>query len=537
MYVTPEGLRIWSIDSFDSTVIPGTVGAMVPFFSPDGQQVAYVDGTLAGPLKRISVNGGPSGQIVEAVVNPIGARWMENGEILFPNNGIGIMSVPATGGEPTVIVEETAQMLSPQLLPDGKHILFSLNPTTVDREIVVQNLEDGTRRTLASGLLGSYLESGESGGHLVFFDSEPTSQYLAVALDQNYNPLGSPFPMIDQIQGGIPKVAVSASGTVVYESGQGGAGLGSVEAIRTLAWVTPDGKETPIPIAPDNYRWARVSPTGDRVAVQVGFQIWIWNVRNQNFARLPDFGKPMETPVWTPDGERIIFRTTSNEGSDEGPAFYSIAADGSGEFLKVIDLPENGSSFPYNFTPDGSAMLAALPGPTGPQQAFAIPMGSDWVASGEPRQLRQSDLQVVEATVHPGGEWMAFAVLAGGTTPRISFSPYPDAGRQEIPVGSFAQPVFSPSGDVLYMANAGQGLFSVDVDTSDGLKLGMPELLIPNNYYWGAQGRAWDYSPDGRFLLMKPVNAGAAPVEVEESPKLRVVVNWVEELKRLVPLP
>jgi hypothetical protein len=131
---------------------------------------------------------------------------------------------------------------------------------------------------------------------------------------------------------------------------------------------------------------------------------------------------------------------------------------------------------------------------------------------------------------------MAFTVLLG-TGPGTSLSPYPDAGRQEIPVAGFAQPRFSPSGDVLYMANAAQGLHTVDVDTSDGLRLGTPEPLIANVYYWGALGRAWDIAPDGRFLLMKPQGAASAPVEVEENPKLRVVVNWAEELKRLVPLP
>lgn len=75
----------------------------------------------------------------------------------------------------------------------------------------------------------------------------------------------------------------------------------------------------------------------------------------------------------------------------------------------------------------------------------------------------------------------------------------------------------------------------MDVDTSNGLKLGTPKLLIPNNYYWGAEGRAWDLAPDGRFLLMK--NPSAAPgVQQETTPKIRVVVNWAEELKRLVPL-
>ena len=338
--------------------------------------------------------------------------------------------------------------------------------------------------------------------------------------------------MINGIQvGQVPKFGVSESGTLVYQSGAGTVGLGTVDGIRTLAWVDAKGKETPLPAPPDNYRIARVSPTGDRVAIQVGFQIWIWNVRNQNFARLPDFGKPMVFPAWTPDGQRIIFRT--NE--DDGQALYSIAADGSGKFQKVLAAVKGGNVFPYLFTPDKSALIATMPTPTG-TRPFAIPMGKDWVASGEPRLLRaESQFIVVEAAVDPSGKWLVYTALANGQ-PAASFSPYPDAGSQQIPLGAFAQPVWSRSGKVLYVANGANGLFAVNVDTSNGLKLGTPELLIPNNYYWGAEGRAWDLAPDGRFLLMK--NPSAAPVvQQDATPKIRVVVNWAEELKKQVPLP
>jgi hypothetical protein len=163
-------------------------------------------------------------------------------------------------------------------------------------------------------------------------------------------------------------------------------------------------------------------------------------------------------------------------------------------------------------------------------------MGKDWVASGEPRLLRaESEFLLVDAAVDPSGKWLVYTALANGQ-PLTSFSPYPDAGSQRIPVGAFAQPVWSRSGKVLYAANVLQGLVAVDVDTSTGLKLGTPEVVVPNNYYWGAEGRAWDLAPDGRFLLMK--NPPAAPASPQDAtPKIRVVVNWIEELKKLVPLP
>jgi hypothetical protein len=44
----------------------------------------------------------------------------------------------------------------------------------------------------------------------------------------------------------------------------------------------------------------------------------------------------------------------------------------------------------------------------------------------------------------------------------------------------------------------------------------------------------WDISPDGkRFLMMK--ETGAAASAGGRSRKINLVVNWFEELKRLVP--
>ena len=539
-YPTNEGLRIWSIDSYESTLLAGTVGAGLPFFSPDGQQLGYTDGIPVGALRRISVNGGPSGIIVDNVNIPIGARWMENGEILYPSQGQGILTVPANGGDPTLLLEIGENMGYPQLLPGGNQILYG----TSTGEILIQDLNDtegSSRRTLASGNAPTgnaptYLPGGPNGGYLVFWSGPPTSQALALALDSDYVPVGSPFPIINGIAtGGMgPRMNLSESGTIAYQTGQGGGALGGVEGIRTLTWVDADGTETPLPAPPDNYRMARISPSGDRIAIQVGFQIWVWNVRTGTFARLPDFGQQMDFPTWTPDGTRILFRVT--EGDE--PGLHSIAADGTGEFEQVVALSGAGASFPSGFTPDGSALLIAMPGTNG-LRPFAIPMGSDWIASGEPRLLRETELDVTEATVHPSGEWMAYTALVSNTEPALFMSPYPNVASQEIPVGTFAQPVWSRSGDKLYMANGAVGLAVADVDISDGLKLGTPEPLIPNNYYWGALGRSWDLAPDGRFLLMK--NASAAPVSTgpvePPTPTIRVVVNWMEEVKRLVPLP
>ena len=529
-YAAADGIHVWPLDSFESRLLVGTRGGNMLFFSPDGQQIGYVDANIAGSLKRISVNGGPSGVILDEVSMPLGARWMEDGTVLVPNLGQGILSVPATGGEPTVIVEEPGVVAKPQLVGGGDYILFSKDATSTNAEVVLQDLRDGTRRTLALGTYGSYLDTG----HLVFWSNSPEPQLLAVALDEDYVLVGSPIPMLRRVfrENQIPRIAISDSGSLAYQTGSPAAGLGSLEGIRTLTWLDRNGKETPLPAPPDNYDIARISPDGERIAMEVGNEIWVWSVRNNNFARMPSFGEPVRAPTWTPDGQRIVFVV----GSGDRTGLYSISADGSGDFQEVYRRPA-GAMFPSGFTPDGSELLIAMDSSSGFNE-FALPIGEDGAVNGEPRLMRDSETPIVDAAVDPTGQWMVYTALITPTEPAMFFSPYPDAGRQQIRVGQYAEPVWG-SKDLLYVATAGDGMSSIDVDTGNGLKLGTPELFIPaTGYYWGAEGRSWDLAPDGRFLMMK--NAEAPTTTAEESKdnvgRIRVVVNWIEEVKRLVPL-
>ena len=56
---------------------------------------------------------------------------------------------------------------------------------------------------------------------------------------------------------------------------------------------------------------------------------------------------------------------------------------------------------------------------------------------------------------------------------------------------------------------------------------GIPELF--QTHFVDTFGVSWDLAPDGRFLVIKPSADDSDPSE------LRIVLNWFEELKRLVP--
>lgn len=104
---------------------------------------------------------------------------------------------------------------------------------------------------------------------------------------------------------------------------------------------------------------------------------------------------------------------------------------------------------------------------------------------------------------------------------------FPGAGgKRQVSTEGGTVPVWAPSGRELFYRN-GQDMMVVPFETSPRFAPGKPEILFSGDYL-SHPGRAYDISPDGeRFLMVKP--------DDDENTELHVVLNWFQELKRLVP--
>ncbi len=169
VYNATGGLYLRSMDELEARIIPGTEEALTnPFFSPDGQWVGYWSGDDA-QLKKIAVSGGASVPLCEAT-NLFGASWGDDNTIVF-GQPEGVMRVSENGGEPELLVatEQGEQVYGPQILPDGKSVLFTLvaAPATSwdEAQIIVQSLDTGERKAVVEGGSdGRYVPTG----HLVY---------------------------------------------------------------------------------------------------------------------------------------------------------------------------------------------------------------------------------------------------------------------------------------------------------------------------------------------------------------------------------
>jgi len=74
----------------------------------------------------------------------------------------------------------------------------------------------------------------------------------------------------------------------------------------------------------------------------------------------------------------------------------------------------------------------------------------------------------------------------------------------------------------------------VPVGTEPTFRAGDPEVLFGEQYYRFRGNRTYDVAPDGRFLMIK---AGATTDDASApTAQIILMLNWFEELKRLVPI-
>ena len=118
-------LSLRALDRFEAKPVSGTEGAFSPFFSPDGQWVAFFS---EAKLKKVSIQGGEPITLCEARM-PHGGTWGPDDTIIFADSeGLILSRVSASGGKKESLPNKYEdRAFLPQFLPGGKAVLYSIN--------------------------------------------------------------------------------------------------------------------------------------------------------------------------------------------------------------------------------------------------------------------------------------------------------------------------------------------------------------------------------------------------------------------------
>ncbi len=475
VYGTSAGLYLRSMDDLDAKLLPGTGGdRQQPFFSPDGKWVGYWSST-DNKLKKIAISGGAPVTLADGAITG-SFNWHADDTIVYAQRGKGIMRVSANGGTPTEIVKvENETIIHPQILPDGKSILFTrISPAPA--KVMVQSLQSGERKELFEGDTAKYLSTE----HIVYAAG---NNLLAVPFDLNtLKVAGGSVPLVEGVMrtGGAPQYAVSDSGTLVYVPGTAGAAF----AGHTLVWVSRDGKEEPLPAEPHDYSTARISPDGTKVALQFrtdgNMTIWIWDLVRETMTRLT-FDVPAIFPVWAPNGKRVVF-ASSRDGALK---VYWKTADGTGndEPIAMDSVPGN-QGIPAAWSSDGKTLVLIGNYLTGASSADigALSMEGDH----KYRPLLKEKYNEFQPQISPNGRWMEYASDESGQV-QIYVRPFPevDGGRWQVSTSGGDSPLWSRDGRELFY-HSGNAVMAVPVKTEPTFSRETPRTLFQGMYFFSA---------------------------------------------------
>jgi Tol biopolymer transport system component len=327
-----SSLWVRRMDEVDARLIPGTDDAQNPFWSPDGQWIAFF---AEGKLKKVALSGGPVQVVLDGVPDPRGGSWGRDNTILIGGGSSPIARVPASGGSATVVTRldpsrNEASHRWPVWLPDGLHFLFTVRSGSIENSGLYLTTLGGAPRRLVPGRDGSVAYAAP--GYLLFLEGDTL---FAQQLDASRFELsGQPTPIADRVgnsSNGFGSFAVSQTGILGYAP--------TLSRTGRLTWFDRSGTPTGV-LGPDgDYGDIQLSPDGKRVAYSLmdpkkGVpDIWLADLASERRSRFT-FGPRLNSgPVWSPDGTRIVFRTTRKGGQLE---FYEKSSASGGNETPVL---------------------------------------------------------------------------------------------------------------------------------------------------------------------------------------------------------
>lgn len=511
------GSELWlrKLDRREIKPLPGTEGGRGPFFSPDGEWVAFWAG---GKLKKIAVRGGSPTVLCDAP-DLLGGSWGDDGQIVAAiTSEARLWRIPANGGAPSTIVDLTPnpfRLVWPQVLPGSRMIVFSNIGSTADSgSVEMFSTDSGSRKVLVrGGTFGRYLPSG----HLVYVNQG--TLYAQKFRKESFESKGNPVAIIAGVSEspvfGFAQLDFSANGMLVYRRQTAG-------ERSTLNWVAQDGKINRVIPDIGSYLAPRVSPDGREAAyaamVSGESRVWVKRPGGTAPVALTPDGQHYSTPLWTPDGRFLVVQGRNTL------EWMSYPRAGSPKVLL-----KGGLFVPWSFSPDGRRLAFHRMDATTHFDLWTVPLevrGSDLYAGNPEPFLRTKTVETYPA-FSPDGKWIAYVSLQSGAY-EVYVRAFPDNGAEvQISRGGGRLPIWNRRGnEILY-------------ETEDHRIMSVP-WRVRSGVFESGEPRPWsgvklaetgvlanlDLAVDGRMLALLPGSGDGEPREM-----LSMTLNFFQELE------
>ncbi len=508
----------------DPVPIPGTERATNPVFSPDGEWVLYL---ADRELRKVNLANSASVTLADSVSVSTGfggATWLDDGTIVYvPQDLNRLMRVSANGGTPTTVMDNSGlQGVGfgyPTALPGSRGVLFEgCTSGCVTMSLRVLDLRTGRQKLLMNeATQGWYLPTGQ----LLYARRDGT--LLAVSFDlDRLEVTGTGVPVLQNvfIVFGAPQLAWSASGSLVYASGESQGGENTFVRVGTTGAATTidsgwSGQFTSFALSPNGRQLAVGSGTG------VGaLNVWIKQLDRGPFTRI-SFGGADRRPVWSPDGQMVAFVRDTLSTS----VVVGRYADGRRPDTLLVHIDRQVQE--VDWSRDGKWLVVRTDnGSTGAGDLVGVRTSGDTT----PVPMVATGFTELNPAISPDSRWLAYASNESGQN-EIFVRPFPNTGdgRWQVSTGGGYQPRWAPDGTALYFIAPGSGqLMAVPVTTSPTFAAGQTRALFSvSGFAIDGFHTSFELTPDGRqFLFTAPrqLNATAA------QPALVRSDHWFREL-------
>jgi serine/threonine protein kinase/dipeptidyl aminopeptidase/acylaminoacyl peptidase len=479
-------------------------------FSTDGEWIAFTPGNS---IKKASVFGGASVNVCDVGGQPRGLWWGTDGNIYFGHISSVIYRVGAGGGvpEPVTALDSSAGEIShrfPALLPDGKSILYTIKFNNItsfeEAAIAVLDTKTGEKKTLIRG--GSYARYVPT-GHIVYVKG---SDIYAVPFDlQKLEVSGQPRKLFRggwmNPFSGDANLAFTDNGTLLYIP----RGIESY-SVSKIKWIDFQGRTTPLVDTVNSYWAAELSPDGEKLALHVqaaNDDIWVYHIGRKSLTRLTFGGGNSGFPVWSADGKYVIYAAERGMANN----IYRKAWDGSGGEERLTNTGK--TQYPRSLSPDGKTLAFVQDG-----DIWMLDMGG----GGKSSAFLETPSKEYNPVFSPDGSYLAYESNESGRS-EVYIASYPSkSGKWQISSGGGTNPIWDPSGKVLYFAQ-GTSIQAVDIRAGGAFDFSAPRKVLD----LPPEGSALTgISRDGKRFAMVTL-----PYAELNTSEVTLVTEWFQELK------
>jgi eukaryotic-like serine/threonine-protein kinase len=517
-------LWLRSMDQGIARQLAGTESAQDPMWSPDSRWIAFF---ADGKLKKVPAAGGPVQVITQTATDFRGGTWGPDDTILFASGTEPILSVKSVGGKTTPVTSIDASRQegthrNPQILPDGRHFLYSIFGGRQDQNGVFVGSLDGKTKTALIRLNTTAVYALP--GYLLFADGDTL---LGQAFDAERLELrGEPFLVAEHVGRDTAfKSAVSASGTgtIAY--------AGTITQNGRLIWMDRAGRPLGQSGTPEaDYTDFRLSPDEKHLATSLNdpkanaLEIWLTDLARSSNSRFASGAVVTASALWSPDGARLIFRS-NRAGIIE---FYEKSASGGGtaqpvltaETYRTAQLPSL-NLVPTDWSPDGKSLMFSAPAPASGNDLWLLPLGG----KRSPVKFIASPAEEMHGNFSPDGKLVAYTSNESGKF-EVYVETVPRSDRKwPVSTNGGYEPRWRADGREIFYLSEDLKLMAVPVGT--GPSFGIPTLLFQTRVPAGVTANRTHYVPtrDGqRFLVNAAFDTVPAPITV--------VLNWTAALKK-----